>query len=357
MKTCFVIMPFSSATFVDRCLTEEDLDHIFNEFIRKAVDEYIVDDKPYFDIIKRFDDKVGSIVKGIVKDLVSAELVIADLTGMNPNVMYELGIRHSIKRGTIMLTQSFDEFPSDLRDYLTVEYKFVNKSTEDKTNYEQFKASIHKAIRQVLETETLDSPVKEYVQGKAMFIDEEEVDQIKEQTIILKSIYADIIDLNEIMHQLYQNENIVQKKPDKAFIEIITLFVNSLHSKLGLLDFKVNEKYLFVDIEMTKNFLLEIVKVLNVDDYLQVTLNMPSGDQLIPPKSVKMILETEFIDPINIRKKRDIRRVKLINAFSPEEFFSKDIFEEAVKNIEERAEILGVKSEVENLIQSINPRT
>lgn len=354
MKTCFVIMPFTSATFMGRQLKEEDLDHIFNEYIKKAIEEYLVNDQPYFDNVRRFDNKVGSIIKGIVKDLVTADLVIADLTGMNPNVMYELGIRHSLKRGTIMLTQSFEEFPSDLRDYLTVEYKFSNKSTEDKANYKSFKFSIHKAIRQALETETLDSPITEYIQGKVNYIEEEEITQINEQTIILKSLYADMVDLNEILCEFHLNS--AQNKPDKAFIEIITLFVNSLHSKLGLLDFKVNEKFLFVDIEMTKNFLMEVLKVLHMDDYLQVTLNLPSEDTVFESKTVKNILETEFIDPIYIRKKRDIKRVKLVDAFNDKGFFFQDIFIEAVENIGDRAEKLGIKKDIESLIKMIDER-
>jgi hypothetical protein len=354
MKTCFVIMPFTSASFMGRDLNKEDLDHIFNEFIKKATEEYLVNDQRYFDDVRRFDNQVGSIIKGIVKDLLAADLVIADLTGMNPNVLYELGIRHSIKSGTIMLTQSFEEFPTDLRDYLTVEYRFSNTTTEDKLNYEKFKISIHQAIRQALETETLDSPVTEYIQGKVNFIKEDEIIQIKEQTIILKSLYADMIDLNDILYQY--NLNSAQNKPDKAFIEIITLFVNSLHSKLGLLNFKVNEKFLFVDIEMTKNFLIEILKVLQIDDYLQVTLNLPSEENVVESKTVKNILETEFIDPIHIRKKRDVKRVKLVDAFNYNEFFFKDVFQEAVENIGDRAEKLGIKKDIESLIKIIDER-
>lgn len=46
---------------------------------------------------KRADDimKPGSILIDIIHDLDKSKIVIADLSENNPNVMYELGIRHS----------------------------------------------------------------------------------------------------------------------------------------------------------------------------------------------------------------------------------------------------------------------
>jgi hypothetical protein len=56
----------------------------------------------------------GSITREIVTSLHTADLVIADLTGNNPNVFYELGIAHSAGRPTVIITQHKEELPFDI---------------------------------------------------------------------------------------------------------------------------------------------------------------------------------------------------------------------------------------------------
>lgn len=43
------------------------------------------------------------------------EIVIADLTGRNPNVFYEVGLAHALLRKTVLLTQNADDVPFDLQ--------------------------------------------------------------------------------------------------------------------------------------------------------------------------------------------------------------------------------------------------
>lgn len=69
----------------------------------------------------------GSVVLQVSELLVRAELVIADLTGSNANVFYELGIRHAIGRPFIQLVQVNDEIPFDVTSVRTV---FIDTSSE-----------------------------------------------------------------------------------------------------------------------------------------------------------------------------------------------------------------------------------
>jgi hypothetical protein len=64
-----------------------------------------------------------------------ADVVLADLTDMNPNVFYELGVRHTLKNRTILVSQSWDDVPSDLRQYGVIIYNTTPKGvTEYKQN-------------------------------------------------------------------------------------------------------------------------------------------------------------------------------------------------------------------------------
>src|SRR5262249_11165941 len=64
----------------------------------------------------------GLINPEIIRHIVEDELAIADLTGMNPNVFYELAIRHVIGKPYIQLIRHGDTIPFDLKDVHTIAY-------------------------------------------------------------------------------------------------------------------------------------------------------------------------------------------------------------------------------------------
>jgi methyl-accepting chemotaxis protein len=62
----------------------------------------------------------GSITHQIIELLYNADLVVADLTGANANVAYELAIRHCFNKVSIHLVDRTDSIPFDLKDERTV---------------------------------------------------------------------------------------------------------------------------------------------------------------------------------------------------------------------------------------------
>src|ERR1044072_2623814 len=93
----YVIMPFSKTT-EER--SEDYWTEHFEHFVRDQIKE-IVEHDP---ILNQFDwriyrssvDKGGPLNYEIVWDLLTSQIVIADITDKNPNVLYELGIRHAL---------------------------------------------------------------------------------------------------------------------------------------------------------------------------------------------------------------------------------------------------------------------
>lgn len=67
-------------------------------------------------------DNSRNIISDIVYGINEASVIIADLTGLNPNVFYELGLAHALRKKTIIITQDIDELPFDIRSYRAVEY-------------------------------------------------------------------------------------------------------------------------------------------------------------------------------------------------------------------------------------------
>lgn len=58
--------------------------------------------------------KPSKIANDIFAAIAQSRLVICDLTGRNPNVLYEAGLAHALNAEVIMLTQHGDDVPSDL---------------------------------------------------------------------------------------------------------------------------------------------------------------------------------------------------------------------------------------------------
>lgn len=64
-----------------------------------------------------------NILKDIVQPIYEADVIIADLTGLNPNVMYELGLAHSFNKKTIIISQDeLNKLPFDLKQYRAKDY-------------------------------------------------------------------------------------------------------------------------------------------------------------------------------------------------------------------------------------------
>lgn len=125
-KKCFVIMPFSKTT-------EEHDEAYWTEFFDTI--KRIMEEKNYY--TTRSEVGPYKLFSNIVENIESSDIVIAILTDFNVNVWYELGIRHTLKSGTIMLLQEGQKVPFDISDFGIIFYKdsiglegFVRKEVE-----------------------------------------------------------------------------------------------------------------------------------------------------------------------------------------------------------------------------------
>lgn len=113
-KTCFVICPIGGNGTEKRIKS----DLVFHYIIEEALSEENYE-------ITRADliTESGKISTQIVNKLLNADLVIADLTDQNPNVFYELAVRHATKKPFIQIAEIDTELPFDVSDMRTIFYK------------------------------------------------------------------------------------------------------------------------------------------------------------------------------------------------------------------------------------------
>ena len=67
-------------------------------------------------------DNKRNILQDIVTGIANADVIIADVTGLNPNVFYELGLCHALDKKVILITQDISELPFDIKSYRVDEY-------------------------------------------------------------------------------------------------------------------------------------------------------------------------------------------------------------------------------------------
>jgi hypothetical protein len=70
------------------------------------------------------------IIEDIWRCINEARVVIAELTGRNPNVFYEVGIAHTVGKEVILLTQTMEDVPFDLRHLRCVVYDYTPRGAQ-----------------------------------------------------------------------------------------------------------------------------------------------------------------------------------------------------------------------------------
>jgi hypothetical protein len=107
-------------------------------------------------------DKPGMISRQIIEYLIRSRLVIADLSFHNPNVFYELALRHAMCLPIVQLIRTGDRIPFDIHQMRTIVidnrdiYSLVPK-------IETYRSEIANQVRRALEPEAeIDTPVSIY---------------------------------------------------------------------------------------------------------------------------------------------------------------------------------------------------
>lgn len=116
LKTCFVACPIGDAGSQVRRQSDCLLEYIIKPSLEgHGYCEPVRVDKS---------DKPAHITTEIIQNLISSDLVIADLSTLNPNVFYELGIRHAFKKPCILVSDWKDRPPFDVAGINTIKYVY-----------------------------------------------------------------------------------------------------------------------------------------------------------------------------------------------------------------------------------------
>lgn len=110
-KKCFVIAPIGEEGSEIRERSAKVLEHIIKPMVEECGYEGIRADEI---------SEPGIITSQIIQHLIDDDLVVADLTGRNPNVYYELAVRHVVRKPIVQIIQAGESIPFDVAGTRTI---------------------------------------------------------------------------------------------------------------------------------------------------------------------------------------------------------------------------------------------
>lgn len=154
-KVCFYIAPIGEEESEER----KHSDLFLESIVAPAFDNF------GYKVIRADNiGKPGMITNQIIEYIMNSSFVVCDLSYHNPNVFYELALRHATKKPTIHIIRKCDKIPFDINDFRTV-------VIDDSSIYtlipslESYKNQIVQQIRQMLDDpDAIDNPILSYLE-------------------------------------------------------------------------------------------------------------------------------------------------------------------------------------------------
>lgn len=206
-QKCFVIMPF------DQTIEEHTKEYWDNHY-EKFLEPLIESGHPLK--AERSTALRGDILRQIITDLVTASIVVADLTDANPNVYWELGIRQSFKHGTVTIAEDGTKLPFDLGAKGTLFY-----FPKDHIKMQEFGSKFHEVIVDCLKNPDLpDSHVLETISGRGTLYQVLTRDEtIRKFNALISEIERNEGILKGVMETCKEN---IERRKKKEDIELVT---------------------------------------------------------------------------------------------------------------------------------------
>jgi tetratricopeptide (TPR) repeat protein len=155
-KTCFVAIGFGEKTDFETG-RKLDLTKTFENLIKPVFDELGID------CFRAIEKKHSGVIDApMYQWLFQADIVVADISTLNPNAIYELGVRHALRPyTTIVISENKVKNPFDLNHVLITSYEHLGTDIGF-SEVMSFRAKLKTLVETILakdEKERKDSPI------------------------------------------------------------------------------------------------------------------------------------------------------------------------------------------------------
>ncbi|HLH11055.1 MAG TPA: TRAFs-binding domain-containing protein [Methylovirgula sp.] len=180
---CFVIMPFGRKP--DASGREIDFDLVYKEIIEPGVGD------AGFEPVRADEElHAGLIHKAMYERLMLSEYAVADLTIFNPNVYYELGVRHAVRpQTTVLMAADASRLPFDVGHLRTLPYRLDEKGRPKEAA--AARAALAKRLDDCKRHGEADSPLFKLLDGfKPAEIEHAKTDTFRQQVTYSRELKA-----------------------------------------------------------------------------------------------------------------------------------------------------------------------
>lgn len=174
-KICFVLIGYGIKPDY-RTGRQLDLDKTYEYLIKPVFDDLNITCVRACDI-----PHSGVIDVPMYENILKADIVVADISTLNANAIYELGIRHALRpHTTIVIAEKELAYPFDLNHILITSYEHLGKDV-GAAEVKRFSKELKNLVNTVLQTPKVDSPVYSYLPGlEPPKFTKQEIEEIKE---------------------------------------------------------------------------------------------------------------------------------------------------------------------------------
>ena len=169
-KDCFIVTPIGSSD----SSTRRAADGLISSVLKPLLIEMGFDVHVAHEI-----SLTGSITRQVVEHVLTAELVIANLSELNPNVMYELAVRHCTGLPVVAIAELGTKLPFDISDERTVFY------TNDMRGVFELTPALRVAIEGAMTRSDADNPVTRVRKNRVLL---ESLDQGDAKAILIERL-------------------------------------------------------------------------------------------------------------------------------------------------------------------------
>lgn len=230
---CFVIMPFGDKPDPGQDGKVIHFDEIYHMFIKSAVEELGIK-------CVRCDEigESGWIHSKMFTHIYDSEVAVVDITALNPNVFYELGVRHVLKKNvTVLIRQAGTRAPFNIQGFNIIEYK-----ADDPVNMKDAAGKIQELIKNGMASVNVDSPVYEVldnlrVENKPKLINKKELHTFPLAKVPGKQlgiITGDIQNIKEAdVWVNSENTNMQMARPFERSISAVIRYMGAKKNRAG----------------------------------------------------------------------------------------------------------------------------
>ena len=184
MPLCFVIMPFGRKANPDASIV--DFDRVYQDLIEPAIEAAGLEPL-------RADEETtsGIIHKPMFERLMLCPYAVVDLTQFNPNVFYELGVRHAARpRSTVQIIAEGARLPFDVQMLRTIHYRLGADGVPVPSELPAARAALTRFLDEA-KKDVPDSPIFQLLEGvKCAEVDHQKTDTFRDRVEYSKKIKA-----------------------------------------------------------------------------------------------------------------------------------------------------------------------